>query len=142
MDVRNTPLLIILFIVALILVTYSGIYYSSWELGLWREGFKDSPFRGVATAVVFAVVPMLAIIDLSKRQLSGLYLGLVPILIIFGGFLRTTTDLLVQPISPYDLSFQVYARMATIGFVISLSLFIMRLGFSKAVAAYFSEPPA
>ncbi len=112
--------------------------FAYWEFG---AGVSSIAFLAIF-ALVFCVVPVAAIIAISRRKLFGLYLGLVPLILIFGFALRFMTEAFASQISPRVFGIEVYSKMATVGFAIGLGLFIIKLGFSKTVAAYLSEPPA
>lgn len=139
MKAKGVPVGIIVLILVLGCTAKLGVFQAAAEMGFWHGGWKGSLYEALGTGVIFGLVPILAIYGLCKRRLFGLYLGLVPLILVFGFSLRLTTDLLASQISPYNSSLDVFARMASVGFVISLGLFIIKLGFSKTVATYFEK---
>ena len=97
----------------------------------------------VAILGAFFVLPVVALALVSARRLAGFYLGLLPLLWIFGVLLREAVFLINRPITPWTTGLEVYAKMATIGFAVALGMFLTKLAFSKTAAAYFKgEPPA
>jgi len=119
-------------------------FFASYVLFVrWQFGFGSRSIAPVVIfTLIFCVVPVSAILAITRRKLFGLYLGLVPLILIFGVALRFMTEAITSQISPRVFGLEIYSKMATVGFAIGLGLFIIKLGFSKAVAAYLSEPPA
>ena len=92
MSKRPVPAGIVLFCLVLAGIAAGGFLSSSMHIGYWRRGFYDEGlFRGIFIAGVFLIVPCVALIDIYRRRLSGLYLGLVPLLLMFGFALRVVT---------------------------------------------------
>jgi hypothetical protein len=143
MSLKSIPLNLIFFCTVLCLMsslTFVSVVesFAYWEFGV---GARSIAFIAIF-ALVFCVVPVTAIFAIIRRKLFGLYLGLVPLILIFGFALRFMTEAFTSQISPRVFGIEVYSKMATVGFAIGLGLFIIKLGFSKTVAAYLSEPPA
>ncbi len=141
----GVPASVIVFCLFLGFIALAGLMAITDELARWRSNStSDVPILYLAGgAMLFCIVPVLAIGDMIKRRFCGLYFGLVPLLVVFGVVLRMTTEVILFPVSSQSPGFDIYVRMVSIGFAIALGTFILKLGFSKTVAAYFKgEPPA
>ncbi len=99
--------------------------------------------EALAILGAFFVLPVVALTLVSARRVTGFYLGLLPLLWLFGVLLREAMSLIDRPITPWTTGLEVYTKMATIGFAVALGVFLTKLAFSKTAAAYFKgEPPA
>jgi hypothetical protein len=117
---------------------------ASYQLFALASFYSHPAFvtAGIGCGIAFFLFPVISIINVTRRKLSGLYIGLVPLLLVFGFILRFVTESFISPVAPSVFGFEIYSKIATVGFAIGLVLFIIKLGFSKTVAAYLSEPPA
>lgn len=134
----KTPAIIDLFLFVLIALMCIGLGSAALLLHEWRTNSYGPPFLWIMSlGAVFGVVLTYAFDAIISRRLYGLYLGLVPLLVTFGLSLRLLSTLFAQAPNGELIWLQVYIRMATLGFVIALATFILKLGFSRTVAAYF-----
>lgn len=141
MEYRKTPVIIVLSIIVLSLIAISGVAHVSEDLGYWSvRGSEPVPFGPIGRALLLGVVPSLAMIDLGFRRVSGRYLALLPMLVLWGGALRLFTDLSIGT-GRYASCPRFYYTALTFGIVVSLAALILTLGFSKKVDAYLSQPP-
>lgn len=141
MKIKSVPLSLVFFCIVLGLLGVVGMIASLDSLARWKAGL-DSGSLAIATtfATVFFVAPFAAIVGVMLRKYFALYLGLVPLLLVFGASLRLVTETFASHVAPTIFGLEIYSKMATVGFAIALATFILKLGFSKTVAAYFSSP--
>lgn len=134
----KAPLIVDVFLLALVGLTIWGVGSASFLLHEWRTNSAGPPFFWIVGLGSIGVISIYAIDGIVERRLHGLYLGLLPLLVVFGLWLRVVSNFFRYALSAELFWLDIYARMATVGFAIGLGLFIIKLGFSKTVAAYFA----
>ena len=141
MKFRSTPISVLVLWLALGFIAIIGAVGTTVDLVWWIS----SPARSISllqvigSAALFCAVPVIAIRLIALRHRAGLYLGLLPLLFILGISLRSVSAVFATEMSANNFGYDIFARMASVGFAIGLTLFIIKLGFGKVVAAYFRK---
>src|SRR4051812_31237893 len=98
MKTKNVPLTIWLSVGALCAIVFFGVITVASNFGQWYRWSPDPfPYYLLVRVVLYGIVPILAIIDLHKRRLSGRYLAIIPILCSAAVMFRVFVDHVSAP---------------------------------------------
>ena len=137
METKSIPPAVVISMIVLGLTTFVGVISVSAALGSWQVDHAGLiPFRLIGRAVIFGVVPVVAIRDILRAHSSGRYLAILSLLCVWAVFLRVYTDILLRSTSVLRRVDPV-SILLLFGIILALPVLILALGFNKKVAAYF-----
>ena len=130
MDIKQCPLSVYFTIALLLITALFGSLRISFLIGD-SVAYRTSPFpvEAVFYAIGFAVLPILAIMDICRARLSGRYLGLLSMMLLGGLLFRAFTKQLAFPASGMVLPL--------LSLLTGLVLLIGCFGFSKRAWSFF-----
>ena len=137
METKIWPNIVLLSLIVLGLVAVFGGVDVATDFGDWyRYPSEALPLALIGRSLIYVVIPMLAFLDMVRGRSLGRYLGLVPLLYLFGVALRAFTDQLSAPFSQRPAVLPMV--LPTFIALILLAALILKLGFGKEANAFFS----
>ena len=137
MERKSMPPAVVISIIVLGLTSIVGVLGTSADLGLYVGGREVAfPYGLIGGALIFAVVPVVAIWDMLRGNSPGRYLAILSLLCLWALFLRQFTSVLSLPAITLQQIWPIIPIL--FGIVASLPALILFLGFNNKVATYFS----
>lgn len=135
---KYPPAFIVLVMIFLSLTALLGSISASAGLGRWRVlGDGSVLVWAILNAVILAIIPTLAVVDLFLRRASGRYLALVPMLWLFGLCLRPFIELtFINDFSFQPFPFTLWA-LSTCS-VYALGTLIFKLAYGKQIRTFLN----
>ena len=133
---KYPPASIVLVTILLSLTALFGSIAASAGLGRWRVlGGASILVWAVLHAVILAIIPTLAVVDIWLRRPSGRYVALVPMLWLFGLCLRPFIELtFINDFSLQPFPFTLWALSTCSVYV--LGTLIFKLAYGKQIGAF------
>lgn len=137
MENDRMPGVVELSVVLLVLICLGGTINVASGLGHWFSREPGSfPIVFMGRAVIYCIVPMLAVADIVRRRESGRLLAILPLISIWAVFLRMTVDLISSPL--YVRSASAISFFFLLAVVVTLPSLILSLGFGRRALSYFA----
>ncbi len=137
MENDRMPGVVELSVVLLVLICLGGTLNVASGLGHWFSNEPGSfPFVFLGRAIIYCIVPILAVADIVRRREAGRLLAILPLISIWAVLLRAMVDLLASPLNVRARGVLPFFFLFSL--VVSLPALITSLGFGRRVLAYFA----
>jgi hypothetical protein len=140
METKSYPPSVILTLIVLSLTAVFSSQYVSFAFGKWAA-FTSQPFpiAALAYAIGLCLLPILAIIDIFHAKVSGRYLALFTMMILFGLILRVLSYQIAVSVARPNVIVWAAAMYSTVAVLVVTVALIYRFGFGSKDNDFFGQ---